>query len=698
MGYGGADGVKMPQLPQPKLEFIQFAGGFDTETPRWEVKPGQLRETQNFEIGINGGYIDIEGYERTDGQAAPSAASYSILNVTITGSFAAGDEITQQVSGATATVVLVVTSDDQDYLVITKITGTFDDTNDLEVSASVEGTATSEAMPSGASTPQLDAYYKGLAADEYRNDITAVPGSGSILGVVYYNDVRYAFRNNVGGTAAAMYKSTSSGWSLVALGRELEFTSGGTTEIEEGDTIEGATSGATAVVTRVVLESGSWSGGDAAGRLIFASQTGTFQSENLDVGASTNIATIAGDSSAITLSPSGRYEFDIKNFGGQIGTKRVYGCDRVNRGFEFDGTVFVPIDTGMTNDAPTHVKVHKNHLFFSFGGSAQHSGTGTPYIWSPVFGAAEIATGDDITGFMIEPGTQGGSTLGIYNRNTVHMLYGSSSADWELVRFRDEVGAYAHTLQQFGITLFLDDRGITNLATAQEYGNFIHATLSKHIQSFINTKKTTVVASCISRNKSQYRVFFSDGSGLYITTDGRKIVGMMPILFENPVTCVWSSEDNAGNERIFFGSTNGMVYEMDAGTSFDGEDKEAFMVFHYNFSGSLRLLKKYMEITLETYGTGYSEFSFSYELGYASTLIPQPGAETKTLEFSPVYWDAFVWDQFVWDGVSLSPTTLKLSGSAENISMTIRKNSNYFATNQFNGAFLKYLPRRMLRS
>lgn len=78
--------------------------------------------------------------------------------------------------------------------------------------------------------------------------------------------------------------------------RKLAFTSGGTVEIQVGDVIEGATSGATATVGYIQVTSGSWAGGDAAGDIWFASQTGTFQAENLDVGTDLNVATIAGDS------------------------------------------------------------------------------------------------------------------------------------------------------------------------------------------------------------------------------------------------------------------------------------------------------------------------------------------------------------------------------------------------------------------
>lgn len=83
-------------------------------------------------------------------------------------------------------------------------------------------------------------------------------------------------------------------------GRARAFTSGGTYEIKPGVTVTGATGGATAIVSFVDLTSGTWAAGTAAGTLIFSSQSGTFQTENLNVGSDLNVATIAGDSSIET--------------------------------------------------------------------------------------------------------------------------------------------------------------------------------------------------------------------------------------------------------------------------------------------------------------------------------------------------------------------------------------------------------------
>jgi len=75
--------------------------------------------------------------------------------------------------------------------------------------------------------------------------------------------------------------------------QHLVFTSGGTAAVAVGDTVEGATGGATATVDRVTLTSGTWAGGDAAGSLFVSSISGTFESENLDTTTQANIATIA---------------------------------------------------------------------------------------------------------------------------------------------------------------------------------------------------------------------------------------------------------------------------------------------------------------------------------------------------------------------------------------------------------------------
>lgn len=106
----------------------------------------------------------------------------------------------------------------------------------------------------------------------------------------------------------------------------IPFSSGGTREILPGDTIVGQTSRATAVVQSVLLASGSWAGGDAAGFFVLRNDplpviNGTFGSENVAVqsaggtndatvtaNVTPNIATAAAAAGATGNSALSRYE------------------------------------------------------------------------------------------------------------------------------------------------------------------------------------------------------------------------------------------------------------------------------------------------------------------------------------------------------------------------------------------------------
>lgn len=685
----------MNQLPIPAVvsRYWAFAGGLDQVSPSIAVQAGRLRQSSNLEVGPNGGYTTIAGYERFDGQPKPSDAVYYVITATITGSATVGNTCAGATSGATGVIVAATSA----YLVLTKLVGTFQSGETITGSGASSVVATSEAQRGAASTPALNATYRNLSADEYRADIAAVPGSGSILGVHKYDGTVYAIRNNAGGTAAVMYKETTSGWSAVSLGREVAFTSGGTTEISDGDTITGATSGATATVTKVLKTSGTWAGGDAAGYLYLASQTGTFQAENLNVGASSNLATIAGNSSAITLAPSGRYEFINQNFGGGAGTTKMYGVSGVHRAFEFDGTAFAWIRTGMTTDTPAHIAAHKNQLFLSFQASAQHSAPGEPFVWSVVVGAGEIAVGDTITAFQVAPGSTTGAALMIFSRNSTHVLYGNDVEDWVLVPFNPDAGAIEWTVQWVGQGIYLDDRGLTLLATSQRFGNFADAEISALVRPYVKALRDSAIASCVVREKNQYRLFFSGGAALYVSFSGNKVAGLMPVSMEHPVSCICSLEAADGQEEIFFGSTDGYVYQMDKGTSMDGGDIAYSGQLTFNHFGGPRQLKQYRKAVLEVSGEGYAEFSLGYTLGYGTTDLPQGDAVDITTALSATTWDSFTWDQFFWDGITLLPAQADLDGTAENISLAFSGSSDEFDPITFNGAVIDYTPRRQLR-
>lgn len=676
------------QLPPVLHEMIRLSGGMDLVTPTLSLPPGFARDSLNFEALVQGGYARIQGYERFDGRASPSAASFGSAIVTLTGAIAVGNTITGAFSGATGVVIYVNGAD----IAYTKETGTFQVGESLLVGGNPQGAIAQLGLSN--LTAQLSAQLRALAANVYRADITVVPGSGPVRGVASLAGIVYAWRDDAAATQCVIHRATASGWAAVNLGRRLQF-SGGVSEIAAESFVNGQTSGATGIVKRVALRSGSWSG-SAAGYLFFETVTGAFiNGENIRVGTTVKAVTVGVDA-AQTIQPGGTYEFYNANFGGPAGRERIYGCDSVNPGFEFDGTIYAPIFTGMALDQPNHVVAHKNHLFFAFGSSVQHSGIGNPFTWTPVLGAAELGVVGPVTNFRPLSGAQDTGALAIFSRNALSVLYGTSSANWNLVNYQDSTGALEGTAQSVTSTYVLDDRGVMSIANTQSFGNFDSASLTQHIQPWLEERQSSVQCSTVNRRKSQYRLFFGDGSALYMTFRNTKLVGAMPMAFPNVMVCVTEAEVN-GLQEIYCGSDNGFVYRFDVGTSFDGVIISATLPLVFNSSRSPRVIKRYRKAAFEMTGNGFAEFSVTFLLGYGSDRIHQPITRQYEVPFSTTFWDEFTWDDFVWDGLNLLPAEIELEGSAENISIQIASEGDLYESYTLNAILLHYTPRRGMR-
>lgn len=677
-------------LPPVKYDLIRLGGGLDQLTPTLSLKPGVVRRATNFECSINGGYTRIAGYERFDGRPSPSAAFYTILTCDITDAIAVGDTVTGSTSGTTAKVIALAGTN----VVVTRDSGFFVQ-GDLLNTGSAFVASVIEIQDTDADG-LLDVTYSALAANEYRGSIQEVPGSGPIRGVAYYNGNAYAWRNAADGLSLKMYVSSSTGWQAISLGFELAFTTG-TSDIAEGNTVTGATSGATGVVSRVVIQDGTVAAGTADGRLILSAKSGTFTAaELIKVGGVTK-AIAGGAATAITLAPNGRVEVVTGNIGGGPQNFKLYGADGVNRGFEFGQGIYVPIVTGMPADTPDHVAVHKQHLFFSFYSSLQNSAIGLPYQWTPLLGASEVGMNSFITNLIPLPGDQSSGALGVYTRNETSILYGTSTEDFKLSNYNTSTGAIAYTAQTMDQVYVLDDRGVMSLQTTLNFGNFAAAALTMNIRPFLQPRRNLATGSLTNSEKGQYRIFFSDGAGLYITIANGSVMGAMPVQFPNTVTCCVDGESSDGTAASFFGSDNGFVYQLDAGTSFDGAAISSNLNLVFNSINSPRLLKRYRKASVEMTGTAYSEIEFGYDLGYQSAYIPQAADATYDNDQRSSYWDEMFWDKFVWDGNDISPSEIEVTGTAENIGIRISSTSALFQPFTVNSVIVHYTPRRGLR-
>lgn len=683
----------MNALPPVKYETVLLGGGLDLITPYMNLPAGVVRSAVNFECSPTGGYTRVSGYERFDGRPSPSDAK--ILLVTVSGSTlpaATGQTVTGSTSGATGRLIALAAS----YFVLTDVSGTFNGTETLTVGGSTVATQTGF---TSAPTPELYAQYKALAADAYRSAISTPPGSGPVRGAFILDGTTFCFRDDAAGTASVLYKATTSGWTAVPFLYEVSFTGGGTTFPADGATL---TKGSvTAVVRRVVLQTGAWSGSNAAGRLIIEAPSGgdfSAGSATLTGGAS---VTLAGAQTAITMLPGGRVESVQTNFYGQAKDARTYGCDGVNRAWEFDGSTLVPISTGSSPDTPTHIAAHKNHLFLAVKSSVVHSAPGQPYNFNGADGASEIATGDTVTAMQELPGNQTTGALAIFSQTNTRMLYGTSVNNWNFVPFNTGTGSLPYTVENMAQTFLFDVHGIFTLDATLNYGNFDQASLTANIRPFVNVNRAFTTVSYLCRTKSQYRLCFSNGNGLHLTVVDGKFIGAMPVWFpiSGGVYNAWSGVGSDGNEVVYLCGGDGMLYQAEKGTSFDGAPIPSVLTLIYSSIKSPRILKRYRKAGVEVIGTSHVSMSFYYSFGYGKPEYEMPLPESYGVALSAATWDTAnaQWDGFTWDANTNGVVECEMNGTAENVALTFASNVAYADPFTLNSVTIHYTPRRGLR-
>ncbi len=400
--------------------------------------------------------------------------------------------------------------------------------------------------------------------------------------------------------------------------------------------------------------------------------------------------------------PGGRFEFVNYNFSGSATGLKMYGCDGKNKAWEYDGTTFTSITSTASTDTPQCIAAHKNRLFLGVQGSLFLSSPGAPTSgWANTGGVSgEIGVGDQITGLYSLPGDNNNGALAVFSRNSTHILYGYSTSTWNLSPTAPDSGAIAHTSQYVSAMLALDDRGVTLLAASAVFSNFEQATISRNVQPFITQRAGTAVASSVLRSQNQYRLYFSDGYGLAFQVENSKCEAVMPIYYPNPVTCICTGEYSTGEEVVFFGSSDGKIYQAEKGTSFDGANIESWIRLAFNPEKSPRVRKRWRRMVCDVSVPGYAELNFTYEMDFGdyglSPAITQASeiVQTVVAPGGGGFWDSFTWDNFTWDSDLISPPRYDLTGTGRNISLLFYNYADTAAPFTLQGITLHFTPRR----
>jgi hypothetical protein len=687
-----------------QTQIVPFKGGLDLITPAALVQPGYAIGGDNYEVEARG-YRRMEGYERFDGRFKPSEADYYILPFQ-TGTLAFGPSalVTGAVSGATGYILVAATLASGSYgggnatgdLILYNVTGTFVLGEGLKQGGVTCAVASAPAVRNGSgSDTDHDTYIASVTA--LRRAVIAAPsGSGPIRGVVTYQGETWCFRDNLAGTAGQMFKATSGGWIAQAFGSTLDFKDGAVI-FSEGDVVVGASSGATGIVQRVVRQSGAWAG-SAAGFLVLSNVTGTFNASEIITSAAGR-ARSNGANAVITLPPGGTFECIVANFYATEGRERLYFTSRTGRAFEWDGTILAPIRTGMpeATDLPQHIAFHRNHLFLTFdGGSLQNSSIGSPLEWDAITGAAEIGFSQDITALLSD--TRDSLVVGGVQK--IGYLTGSSSSDFNLASITESSGIIEGTIAAMASPIFMDDMGLRDLQASQVYGNWNIGTITQMVEPLLLSKKAGGIlpAGCIRvRSKAQYRLFLSDDTGFFVYL-GRKSPEIMTFTLGFSPVAFHSGRDSQGQEVLFLGSSDGMVYQMDAGTSFDGDPISAFVRLSWLNQGNSMQKKRYHRARLEgSPATTDTVIRVAADFSYASSDVPSLPEATSTMYGAGGFWDTASWDEFQWSSEVESSVWIDIGAIGDNAALVFSSESATETPHVLSTLAVNWSPRRSLR-
>jgi hypothetical protein len=396
------------------------------------------------------------------------------------------------------------------------------------------------------------------------------------------------------------------------------------------------------------------------------------------------------------LAPDGTYRLVNYDFNG---TEMMYGVSGTHKAFQWDGTTWTDITTGMAIDAPSHITAHRKHLFLSFGRSVQHSSLGDPLDWSALTGAAEILLTSSVTGFS----TLSTGALGIFTANSIHLLGGTSAADWvanNMVEYSNNAGALPGTIQAMGSRVrFTDSRGVTDLAASDIASDFYEAIISHDMDKDIGSRWANAISSTVVRSKSQYRLFFSDRDGLILTFNNDSVMITRMIL---PITvnCIINTESSSGEELIYFGSTDGYIYRMESGNSFSGAAIAAHAETAFTNVGRRTQVKRWRRMRANIGSSGNSELFVRARYYIGNDVAREAGAANPDMETttdtSPLGLEATL-GQTLLGGIPIKEGEVELAGHSEYVSFRFFSESASSPPWEIDGITIEFLEGKKRR-
>lgn len=651
-----------------QASYVPLRGGLDLVTPQGAVNPGAASDMRNFEVSVTGGYRRVDGYERFDGQSAPHLGN------------------------------------------------------------PVEYVQRKDMIDAGMSQGEAGEYPTFVRGERLVSPaVLRIPLQGIDLNDGQSFDYEYQFALYVNDNPVAHYLLGTFPTQASLLAAIVELGGIASAEVDAGElvittVIEPVEGGdpSIALQTLQMQDHAALADTEESRREAIQALPGEGPVRGVAVFLGKVIA--ARDNgpesflyvetpegwSGITLPASrlagGSYRFVTANFTGNPGDEALYVVDGMNPMLEIKGELMVTteitdcsVTIGELTLYPFLVEFHKNHLFVAYpAGSLQHSGIGDPLEWTTTGGAGEIAIGQPIR----ELKQLKGDALGIFTEESVRVLYGNSSVDWQVdtvSQALDGVGAMPNTVQVLGQPIFADFFGVRGLSAVETYGNFAMSTATALVKPLFDQMRTGIRGSAIFRELNQYRLFADGGDTLILTSDGQQMLGVGFAKYGFEASCSAQGERADGTEIVVVGADDGYVYHMNQGNSFDGEPIEAALQLHFNSLKSPRQRKRFRKAVFEIDTPAAFDMRANLLFDYAGYDQAQHIEEVADITGNLGLWGVDDWGTFKWGGQYLSEGEIDITGSGRALSVLLYTTSADTPPFELNGMTLHYSPRRLVR-
>lgn len=292
-----------------------------------------------------------------------------------------------------------------------------------------------------------------------------------------------------------------------------------------------------------------------------------------------------GDSSSYTSKAT------ASNLGGRVhhaeadftGTRKTVLVDGVNTPAVYDHTAktvtYMSASAGGEEDYDTAscVEIFKQAAFYGNGYYVVFTAPSTINDFTTGNGAGVINVGDTVVGLKTFR-----DQLIVFCENKVLRITGSSSADYQVIPITEDLGCVdGFTIQEFGgDIIYLAPDGIRLLSATERIGDFglnvASDLIAEVAKDFI--ANNSVFSSVLQREKAQYRVFAYNSGRSSSVSRGLGVVkkvdqgaeGLEWFELKGIKANVAESRYSGNSEKVYFGGSDGYVYEMESGNTFDG--------------------------------------------------------------------------------------------------------------------------------